>query len=370
MTASPRQIKQVPDDQDLLSRMMNELEHADELYKPTNYWRFYENLFLPELKRNGLYNFRRRKYSILDSFGATDISFKGRILPKIKIRGMGRIAQILDEILWKNPIFPLVGLTHSNPEWVTQYFYRYVNNKFNKLNFDFSVCSTSLYGNPEDIVEIEKGFWSFTHLGYCSQVADAANYIRFNDKMIICELGTGMGRNMEILANLFPQATLLLFDIPPQLYVANQYLTAVFGERVLSYKEAVGLKPKNNKEFSELIRGKMIILPSWALPAWSVLKIDLFWNSASFQEMEPEVVRNYLELVKKMTPQYIYINALIEGNYWGTWKPGRGGTKVPIWGKYYGEFLKDKYQLMAEYDTDLFLRINDHRSYIFELNPD
>ncbi|HUJ89614.1 MAG TPA: hypothetical protein VLX12_05410, partial [Syntrophorhabdales bacterium] len=81
---------------------------------------------------------------------------------------------------------------------------------------------------------------------------------------------------------------------------------------------------------------------------------------------EPPNVRNYLELVKKMAPGHIYINALPQGNYWGPWSPGRGGTKEPVPSTLYVESLRDSYALRAEYDTDYFLKTNEYRSYVFE----
>ena len=52
---------QVKDDFELLAMMMDDMGKWSNLYKPTNYWSFYEKLFLPELKKWGLENFRRRK---------------------------------------------------------------------------------------------------------------------------------------------------------------------------------------------------------------------------------------------------------------------------------------------------------------------
>jgi putative sugar O-methyltransferase len=359
-------IKQVPDDQELIALMMTELDKADELYKPTNYWKFYEKMFLPEIKKNGLYNFRRRRHSLLESFGATDTLLRGRFLPKYKFKGSGRIANFIENILWANPIYPLTGLTSIEPDWVTQYFYRHMQKKFRSINLDLNKCPTSLYGNPEDVAEIDSGYWSFSHLNYCSIIADVAAHINFEKKKFICELGAGAGKNIEILAKLLPDATLLLVDIPPQLYVSNQYLTAVFKERVLAFRKAISLKVEGDNNFYDLIKGKIIILPTWLLPQWRNVKIDLFWNCASFMEMEPHVVKNYLEIVKDMKPEHIYISAELEGNYWGEWKPGRGGTKKPVFSNYYNEYLSDKYRLTKQYDTEYLLRINDQKSYIFE----
>lgn len=357
---------QVQDDLRLLNDMMIDLNRADDLYKPTNYWQVYEKLFLPELKKYGLHNFRRRGQSILLSFSGVDLLLRGRIEPRLKFKGSAKIAQLLEKVFIENPFYPINKFNLIIPECLTPYFYSYVEKKFQLAGLDLNRCPTSLFGNPEDIAEINGNFWSLTHLNYCSIVADASLTIKFQDEMFICELGGGMGRNIEILAALYPKATFILFDIPPQLYVANQYLSAVFGERVISYRKALSLKPENSDTFRKSIKGKIVILPALIMPEWSFIKIDLFWNCASFQEMEPDVVSNYLSIVKKMSPQYIYISALPKGNYWGKWKPGQGGTREPVLSKYYFDFLKDNYALKIEYKTDTFLTINDNTSYIFE----
>ncbi|EMM79683.1 sugar O-methyltransferase domain protein [Leptospira interrogans str. 2006001854] len=36
------------------------------------------------------------------------------------------------------------------------------------------------------------------------------------------------------------------------------------------------------------------------------MKIDLFWNAASFQEMEPDVVSNYLTIVNESAKAIFY----------------------------------------------------------------
>ena len=353
---------QVNDDRALLDQMMADLERADELYRPTNYWKTYEDVFLPELKKYGLHDFRRRKFSILESFGASDLSIKGKVVPRIRFKGAEKISRMLNRFLWGNFLFPMSGLVCTSPEWITGYFYKHVLKKFQSAGMELNKCSASLFGNPEDIIEVNGLYWSLAHLNYCSMMVDTARYINFGENMVVCELGSGMGRNIEILAKLYPEATLIMFDISPQLYVANQYLVSVFGNRVIPYRDAVKL----DKTSLDQIKGRIVILPTWAMPKWSALKVDIFWNSASFQEMEPNVVKNYLGIVKKMSPGYIYIDAMPKGNYWGEWKPGKGGTKEPVLSSYYTDSLKDSYLLKVFYETDYFLFTESYQSFIFE----
>lgn len=372
---SMNQSYQVQDDPQLLKDMMTDLETADPLYSPTNYWKYYEKFFMPDLEKYGLNNFRRRRRSILSSFGASDLRIRGRFgfrrrpdeRPQFsRITSIGNlILEFLERFRFQ--VFPdVIG----DPDEITHYFHRYVKNKFEAKGLDLARCPASRWGNPEDLVWIEGAPWTLRHLQYCSMLVDALKTLPMGGRDVLCELGAGMGRNIETTAHLFDKMTFLVFDIPPQLYVAGQYLKKVFRERVVSYREAIALDPSGWKKVPEEIQGKIIILPSWKMPAWSAVTIQVFWNSASFQEMEPNVVLNYLEIVKRMKPQWIYINALPGGNYWGTWQPGKGGTREPVREDYYFESLNDLYQLEACFPTDYFLRNNGYLSYIFRSAKD
>jgi putative sugar O-methyltransferase len=353
---------QVADDPALLDRMMSQLSRADDLYQPTNYWAYYQRHFVPELKRHGLHDFRRRRGSVLSSFGATDLLPQGLIEVSPGIPAAGRIASILNRLVWLTPGLSL-RMWGINGTSLTRYFYARVREKFERLGLPLGACGTSRHGNPEDLVEVEGALWSYMHLQYCSMLADALGHIELPDDAVVCELGSGLGRNIEVMARLFPRATLLLFDIPPQLYVANQYLRTVFGDRVVNYDEAVGVTPQG--QLPESVRGRIVVLPTWRFPAWSGVAIDLFWNSASFQEMEPHIVRNYLGGVSRMQPRWVYINALPTGNYWGSGTADRGGTKAPVLDRYYAEGLGGDYQLQMTYPTEYFLREQDYTSYIY-----
>ena len=72
-TLGPKPTSQVSDEPHILTHMMRITENADILLRPTNYWSNYRNRFLRELRKHGLKDFRRRKDSVLESFGAVDI---------------------------------------------------------------------------------------------------------------------------------------------------------------------------------------------------------------------------------------------------------------------------------------------------------
>jgi hypothetical protein len=166
-----------------------------------------------------------------------------------------------------------------------------------------------------------------------------------------------------MLAKLRPAATILCFDIMPQAYVANQYLKTVLPDRVISIEQGIDLKLADGDIAP--IQGKILVLPAWKMPEYQNVTIDLFWNAASFQEMEPDVVRNYLALVKCMGPRWISIMAMPGGNYWGEWKPGRGGTRQPVVSSIYFDALAPEYACVFDEPADMFLRALDHRLWIF-----
>lgn len=359
----------VDDDLMLLELMLSDMKKGDVCFRPTHFWQFYEHRFLPELRAQGLRDFRRRHTSVLSSFGGTDpyletSSLCRRFVFRLSIRWPS-----LGALVSRRLLFSLTNNSRSHAHnIIVEECYRRVKSKFAQIKMNLQKCPTSYVGNPEGVLEIEGRPWTALHLEYCSLFADAARYIKFRPESIFCELGTGIGRNVQILASLFEGMTFLMFDIPPQLYVANQYLKKIFGSRIISYQEANALDPAS-AECAKSIRGKIVLQPTWRMPVWSAsTKIDVFWNSASFQEMEPDVVLNYLAIVKHMVPEFIYIDAMLGGNYHpGKATKGGLGTRAPILEKYYFDALIDEYELKTSYESDRLdgNRYGCHVSYVF-----
>ena len=64
--------------------------------------------------------------------------------------------------------------------------------------------------------------------------------------------------------------------------------------------------PENHK-------GKIFICGNWNFPILENVQIDLFWNSASFQEMEPDIVANYLEYINAQA-NAVFLRADMKGS--------------------------------------------------------
>lgn len=293
---------QVLDNPQLLKLMLEDTKHVPDIYKPTNYWAVYEKKFIPELQKLGLHDFRRRKNSILSSFGATDFSptlcqidlFRTRIFNNRIIRKLpywSRFLSFKNSII--NRIFSRCNL--YNIEDLKQLSYEYVRILGEKVGAkSIDEFEASLAGNPEDIIKIDKKIYTMSILYYYLRYVYCCKYLDFNNIEIMVELGCGVGKQIEVIKKLHPHISFLLFDIPPQLYVSEQYLNVVFHDSVVSYKDT-----RNMDSIPDIRKGKIFIFGNWKFPILEKVKIDLFWNAASFQEMEPEVVSNYLKYINK-----------------------------------------------------------------------
>ncbi len=305
-----------PDDQELLKLMIEDTGNAPNIYKPTNYWAVCEKSFLPELEKLGLRDFRRRKNSIQQSFGATDLfrpppqidlrksrMFNNRITRRIPL--WSRFLSLQNGLL--NRVFPVSCETYEAGE-SDQLLYEFARLYGEKVGakpvYQFKA---SLIGNPEHVIMVGDKPYTISILSCYLQYAYCCNYIDFDGVKILVELGCGSGKQVEVIKKLHPDICFLLFDIPPQVYVCEQYLKSVFPGDVVSYRDT-----KQMDSVTDIRGGRIFIFGNWKFPIIGQLRADLFWNSASFQEMEPDVVANYLKYINTQA-RAVYLREVMGG---------------------------------------------------------
>lgn len=342
-----REVEQVEDDLALLDLMLDDMGKTSRLYQPTNYWKHYERGLLPELRSLGLHDFRRRQKSVLKSFGAVDVYPKD-ILNILQIRLLYN-KFVLRIPGWKRMMEKLAKSSTnwivSRPEWYQRMSMRNFN-RVEAMGIQANACplrdlNFSLAGNPEDVFLVNGKPYTDSMLYYYLRYAYVARFVDFSKINVVVELGAGSGKNIEILAKAHPHLTILNFDIAPQLYVTEQYLKKALGSRVVSYRDTRDLN------FAQLEKSKVYCLGAWDIPSIAGVPVDLFWNSASFQEMEPDVVLNYLHFVNASSA-VVYLMEKFDGKEVAK-SEAHKGVLQPILLKHYQEGLS-QFELVHRQD--------------------
>ena len=86
----------------------------------------------------------------------------------------------------------------------------------------------STVGNPLDVFYVDGKAYTTSYLNYYLDYAYCCRFVDFGNVATVAELGSGVGKQVEVLRKCHPHLCFYLFDIPPQLYVCHQYLSSVF----------------------------------------------------------------------------------------------------------------------------------------------
>lgn len=343
---------QLSNDIDLLKLMMADLSRAEAIYKATSYWAYYEPLIVNELIKVGLKNFRRRQSSNSHAFTYSEtrplwwqVNLDGfRILSNKYSRQIPGwrnwlhfLSASISKFLGALPSFYAYNASLEDLQLLT---YEYVKSMGSQRGAKpITYLETSLFGNPEDLFYVENKPYTVPFLKYYWRYSFAAQYVNFDEAKIYVELGSGAGEQAEVISKLHPNMAILLFDIPPQIYVAEQYLRSVFPDRVVSYRET-----RDIQNLKSIEAGKIYIFPNWKIPILKGNNIDLFWNARSLSETEPEVMASYLEIVINCA-QHIYLNQILGGATLQGAQSGPGVEKRIHW-EDYEDLLAPSYQLL------------------------
>jgi len=334
---------QVDDDISLLDLMVADMEASSDLYQPTKYWKGYTVEAIELLRTVGLRNFRRSEERILSSFGCLDTA------PKLQFSELLSNTQGGDEntrrflapfakfsnSVWEQgtPVGP-GGLTVKNFFIMSE---RLADAKALEVGLKpFSELSISRFGNPfgfnkDDAHTTFRSIYYFNFVCFVAQFADLSQY------SAVVEIGPGSGAQAEILKILFPQLTIVLLDLAPQLYVTERYLTKSFPNDVVPYRES------NSKDWDgPLSPGKIYFLPLRAIENLAPKGKVLFWNAASFGEMEPDIVENYAKYIS-----YFATNLFLMQHF-----SGKHGPKLSVTMPVY-ETAFSSYELIAQAQSTL-----------------
>jgi putative sugar O-methyltransferase len=286
-----------PTDVQRLSNLLSAYRAAPEAFQATSYWEAYEKEILATIEALEPEKMRSGRYKILSTFGFNDTvySWQGRQ------SAIGRATLRLFTALFSNirDIAPY-KVRVSDIRELAYHHCELMGELAGARPIDSIEVST--FGAPSDVFEISGRKYSMPFLNFYLRYCFAQRVISMAGDECIVELGSGSGYQVEVLKKLYPDMTILCFDLPAQIFLCETYLSEALGPDLLVGTETT----RDWQDLSRLEKGKGHFFGNWQFPLLTDAPIDIFWNAASFGEMEPEVVENYLGYVKG-NAKWIYL---------------------------------------------------------------
>lgn len=319
-----------------LTALLNEYRNAPAEYQATSYWQHYEKDILNAIEHLDFNQLRSGKQSILATFGFSDVIYSYQSKSNFIERFLLKIFTLFTSKVREFQAYKLKSADIQNLAFHhCQVVGKYTNAK------PIESIEVSDYGNPQDLFEIGGKKYSMSFLSYYLRYCFAQKHAPLSGNEIIIELGSGAGTQIEILKKLYPDLTILCFDLPAQIFLCEHYLTQALGEEQIVNTK----KTKDWKNLDKLETGQVHFFGNWQFPILTDFKHDIFWNAASFGEMEPEIVNNYINFVKGNC-EFIY---LLQARH-GKETSGKNHVQKAIHLDYYSELLSS-YSLLQEQDA-------------------
>lgn len=323
------------DPQVLLSDMLADMAGQPELYQPTEFWRAASTRIIEELRREGFGNFR--------SLDSARLFFVPSYGPPGNLLAPSDVAALEEVILRHTPRDSKKHKTLmemlSGRAWALSDYRVYLAGDRAEIAPAIAAVSESAGGNAPDQFEIDGRRFSRSMLNYLHGIVFLKQVLGDAGIRSVLEIGGGYGTLGEILHQAGGEYSYVDVDIPPTSAVASYYLSQIPGLELIDYTQT--------REQSPILMppaGKQMVLCPWQLPKLQG-EIDLLWNFISFQEMEPHVVRFYLEQGARLGARYVLLRNMREGKQKKT-SQCPVGVETPILGQDYDTFLPD-YKLVA-----------------------
>lgn len=283
----------------LIDLMLSDMKTADEFFKPTNFWDKGLISILNDLKTDADFkNFRRHK------------SARYMYVPTYEHSLYKKHKGLIDKIFKVNhtnkPIPSIEGFFGTLSGYnIAKSDYRVFLATNKKSYPDFSKVDESIVGNPIEYFSFDNKNFSKSFLNYLLGMNFLKSNFSTDNIKNVFEIGGGYGTLGEILLKSSSDIFYLNIDIPPVAAVSTYYLAEVFGkDKVLTYEDSRNLDEINIEEIRKKYR--CVVLCPWQLPKIKG-SFEFFVNFMSFQEMEPKVVKNYIEYVEKLTTDFVLL---------------------------------------------------------------
>ena len=345
---------QVADDEGLLDAMLSDLAGVAQLYQPTNYWDYYAGILVPELRSQGLRDFRNRRGSKLVSFGASEPRERFR---DVSLEGIRFLNNKFSKRLpfWSNLLKSANGILNKTLDNLpANTICRTSIDDIYAMAFEqahavgmrrgskpLSDIESSRLGHPGAGFEVDGKFYTPNFLRYYLRYTYCSQHMDFSGRKVISELASGYGGQAEVLKKLHKDLTILLFDLPPQLYVCEMYLKSVFPDDVVSFR-----RTREMTSLENLKKGKIYIFCNWQFPLLADIPVDLFTSAISLDEIDRPEALNYLRIASTRA-ENVYLAQNI-GNVTLAAAPGKPGVLERVVWQDYENSLMENFDILAK----------------------
>ncbi len=284
----------------LLDLMLSDMVSADKLYQPTNFWNAGIKRILKDLTSDD--DFKRFK---------SHISARSFYVPAYEHRVYKKYRKCINQLF-------RIKITHNHPIPALEGFFGTLSG-YNKAKTDYRIflatdrdtypdlskSQESPVGEPIEFFLFEEKRFSRCFLNYLRGLTFLKNSVDTNGIENVLEIGGGYGALGEILLTSDSTSFYVNIDIPPVAAVSSYYLTQVLGkDQVFTYDQSKDMKHIDINRIKEKYR--CAILCPWQLPK-IIGEFELFVNFISFQEMEPDVIENYISYVETLTTKFVLL---------------------------------------------------------------
>lgn len=283
-----------------LRLMFDCLRQGDEVYLPSKYWSLLNDRNVEQISAHGIENFKR-------TLARNYFTFVPRITdPQFRF--------LLRHTRWQEWLSAIRDFPQFDPAWriKRKKYWEFI--MFTRLLWRYAQAHDPLgllrilpeppAGNPLPIHldgRLVSQDLANSVLEYYS-IAEGAD-LTPDSKVTICELGAGYGRNAYVLLQALPRCRYLIVDIPPALYVAQQYLAPLFPNRRVFKFRPFG---SDSALPAELNESELAFLLPHQAARLQPKSVDLFLNISSLHEMRPEQIHAYFKLIGTLTRGHFY----------------------------------------------------------------
>ena len=339
----------------LLEQMLEDMNAADPLYKPTHFWELGLPSIVNDLRQRGFDDFRSHPSArwYVGRYAAPWYrDYGGFVRPVLRVadwatgkRTLGARAQRIFE---------------GRPALDRDYRVLFASD--DRRPPRLTEVSESDVGRPIERFTVDGVSRSKNLLNYLRGLSFLKRYVDLTAIERVLEIGGGFGSLGEIVLKMSARTFYVDVDIPPLAAVSTYYLRSIFGrDAVYGYDQSRGQSRIDIDALAGQYRAA--VLCPWQLPHVEG-SADLFVNFISFQEMEPHVVQNYVRHASRLTRRFALLRnsrhgmpRARNGSVLGVIEPTRMDDAIAMF---------TEFRLVAR-DTQVFSDANWDKSRVSEL---